>query len=180
MIEHQVVSRRCGCGAVSPGSAPAFAAAPVQYGPRVRAAAVYLMHEQFLSVNRTADAMADLFGVELAVATPTGAVAACAKTVAPVGVVIADRIAGAGLAHFDETGFRVASACHRLHSACTADAVFYTVHRRRGREANRTSTTSHHRRSSARTLRAARQNLSRLQRRHPRHPQVQSRNSPSL
>ena len=135
VTEHQVVSRRCGCGAVTCGAGPAFAAAPVQYGPRVRAATVYLMHEQFLSASRTAGAMADLFGVELAVGTVTSAVAACAKTVAPVGELIADAIAVAPLAHFDETGFRVEGACHLLHSACTPAAVFYTVHRKRGRAA---------------------------------------------
>jgi hypothetical protein len=39
------------------------------------------------------------------------------------------------VAHFDETGFRVAGACHWLHSASCADAVLLTVHRKRGREA---------------------------------------------
>jgi hypothetical protein len=135
VTEHQVVARRCACGAVTCGVAPQYASAPVQYGPRVRAACVYLMHEQFLSANRTAGAMADLFGVGLAVGTVTSAVAACAKTVAPVGTLIADAIAAAELAHFDETGFRVEGACHWLHSACTPKAVFYSVHRKRGRDA---------------------------------------------
>jgi transposase len=135
VTEHQVVSRRCGCGAVSCGVAPAFAAAPVQYGPRVRGATVYLLHEQFLSRARTAQAMADLFGVHLAEGVVTGAVATCAKTVATVNALIADRVADAEVAHFDETGFRVAGACHWLHSASCADAVLLTVHRKRGREA---------------------------------------------
>lgn len=135
VTEHQVVARRCGCGTVTCGVAPEYVSAPVQYGPRVRAACVYLMHEQFLSANRTAGALADLFGVDLAVGTVASAVAACAKTVAPVGRLIADRIAGSPLAHFDETGFRVEGACHWLHSACTPQAVFYTVHRKRGRQA---------------------------------------------
>jgi len=135
VTEHQVVSRRCGCGTVSCGVAPVFAAAPVQYGPRVRGTVVYLMHEQFLSRPRTAAAMADLFGVHLAEGVVTGAVAACARAVAPVNALIADRVAGAPVAHFDETGFRVEGACHWLHSASCADAVLLTVHRRRGREA---------------------------------------------
>ncbi len=45
---------------------------------------------------------------------------------------IADAIAAASLAHFDETGFRVEGACHWLHSACTPLAVLYSVHRKRG------------------------------------------------
>jgi len=43
------------------------------------------MHERFLSTNRTAMAMADLFGVGLAVGTMASAVAACVKTVASAG-----------------------------------------------------------------------------------------------
>lgn len=132
VTEHQVVSRRCCCGAVTCGVAPEYVAAPVQYGPRARAACVYLMHEQFLSANRTAGAMADLFGVELAVGTVASAVAACAKTVAPVGGLIADAITASPLAHFDETEFRVEGACHWLRSACTPLAVSYSVHRKRG------------------------------------------------
>ena len=135
VTEHQVVSRRCACGTVSCGRAPAFVSAPVQYGPRVRATAVYLMHEQFLSRPRTAAAMADLFGVRLAEGVVTAAVRSCAKTVAPVNILIADRVASAAVAHFDETGFRVEGACYWLHSASCADAVLLTVHRKRGREA---------------------------------------------
>jgi hypothetical protein len=135
VTEHQIVTRRCGCGTVTCGVAPPFVAAPVQYGPRVRGAAVYLMHEQFLSRNRTAQSLFDLFGIGLAPGTVSSAVSACAAVVAPVGQVIADRIAGSPVAHFDETGFRTAGACHWLHSASTPEAVFLTVHRRRGREA---------------------------------------------
>jgi transposase len=49
VTEHRVVSARCGCGAVTAGTAPPFAAKTVQYGPRVTGAAAYLMHQQFLS-----------------------------------------------------------------------------------------------------------------------------------
>jgi transposase len=135
VTEHQVVSRRCGCGTVTCGTAPQYASAPVQYGPKVRAMTVYLMHEQFLSKARTAAAMADLFGVRLAAGTVASAVAACAKTVDPVGAIVREWIAAGALAHFDETGFRTAGACHWLHSASTPDAVFLTVHAKRGREA---------------------------------------------
>src|SRR5258707_244252 len=86
-------TRRCGtvtCGTVPPG-----VAAPVQYGPRVRAATVYLMHEQFVSKARTAQTMADLFGVRLTPGTVASAVAQAAKTVGPIGHLIADRIAAA-------------------------------------------------------------------------------------
>lgn len=46
--------------------------------------------------------------------------------------VIRDRIAGAGVAHFDETGFRTAGRLHWMHSASTTTDVLLTVHPRRG------------------------------------------------
>jgi transposase len=135
VTEHRIVSRRCGCGAVTCGPVPAKVKAPVQYGPRVRAALVYLMHEQFLSKSRAVGAMADLFNVALAPGTVASATAECAVTVTPVGQGIAGHIARSGLAFFDETGFRTAGACHWLHSASVSDAVHLSVHRRRGRVA---------------------------------------------
>jgi transposase len=42
VTEHRIVSRRCSCGAVTSGTAPAEVSAPVQYGPRVTAVCAYL------------------------------------------------------------------------------------------------------------------------------------------
>jgi transposase len=47
-------------------------------------------------------------------------------------VVIRDRIAAAAVAHFDETGLRVATKLHWMHSASTPTDVLLTVHARRG------------------------------------------------
>ncbi len=49
--------------------APEGAEAPVQYGPRIAAVIVYLYIGQFLSKMRTAQAMAELFGVPLSSGT---------------------------------------------------------------------------------------------------------------
>jgi hypothetical protein len=42
VIEHQLIARRCACGATTCGSAPEGVSAPVQYGPRITAIIVYL------------------------------------------------------------------------------------------------------------------------------------------
>src|SRR5665647_1290342 len=48
---------------------------------------------------------------------------------------VTKKIAGADVAHFDETGFRADGKLHWLHSASTTMFTMITCHRRRGREA---------------------------------------------
>ena len=54
VTEHQLIARRCGCGATTCGTAPDGVTAPVQYGPRITAIVLYLYAGQFLSKQRTA------------------------------------------------------------------------------------------------------------------------------
>ncbi|MEU1449185.1 IS66 family transposase [Streptomyces mirabilis] len=135
VTEHRLLSIRCACGKKARAAAPAQVAAPVQYGPRLAAVGVYLMHGQFLSKDRTARALADLFGAPVAVATVAGWVRRCARTLDAFGRAVAGQVAAAPLAFFDETGFRTAGCLHWLHSASTGMFVHLSVHRRRGTEA---------------------------------------------
>jgi transposase len=133
VTEHQLVSRACSCGAVTKAQAPAGVGAPVQYGPRLAGVGVYLFHGQFLSKSRTVQALCDLFGVAVAAATLVAwTTRIAAQVTGRVIAVIRDRIAGAGVAHFDETGFRTAGRLHWMHSASTPTDVLLTVHPRRG------------------------------------------------
>ena len=134
VIEHQLIQRRCGCGAVTAGLAPAGVTAPVQYGPRASAAMTYLYAGQFISKQRTADTMAELFGVQVCSGTVAAVTARAAAQVEDSGVLEAVRaqIAGAPVAHFDETGFRVAGKLHWVHSASTPLFSLLTCHPRRG------------------------------------------------
>jgi transposase len=135
VTEHQIIARRCGCGVVTRGQAPAGVTAPVQYGPRVTGIGAYLWHGQFLSRGRTCQALGELFGVT---ASP-GAVAAMARRVAGFISPALDRIITAlrvaEVAHFDETGFRVAGKLAWVHSASAGKYVLVTVHAKRGKAA---------------------------------------------
>src|SRR5262249_59648085 len=66
---HQLVERECGCGHRTQAVAPRGAEAPVPVGPRIAAIVVYLYRGQFLSKKRTAQALAELFGVPLSSGT---------------------------------------------------------------------------------------------------------------
>jgi len=136
VTEHQLIERTCGgCGTATRAQPPAgVAAAPVSYGPRIAAVIVYLYVGQFLSQQRTADALGELFGVPLSPGTVAKMTERAAATLTDSGLLelIAGRIARAPVAHFDETGLRVAGALHWVHSASTDKYSLITCHRRRG------------------------------------------------
>jgi transposase len=134
VTEHQMAGRRCGCGTVTWADAPEGVAAPVQYGPRAAAIGAYLWHGQFLSRDRACQAMADLFGC----APSPGALASMTRKIAAAAAPALDAVrgalAGAGVAHFDETGFRVAGRLAWVHSASSGKYVLLTVHAKRGKD----------------------------------------------
>jgi transposase len=132
VTEHQMAGRRCGCGTVTWADAPDGVTAPVQYGPRAAAVAAYLWHGQFLSRNRVGQAMADLFGCAPSPGVLSSMTGKIARAVAPALDVIRTALAGAAVAHFDETGFRVAGGLAWVHSASSGKYVLVTVHARRG------------------------------------------------
>jgi transposase len=133
VTEHQLVSRACGCGTLTKGVAPSGVSAPVQYGSRLAGIGVYLFHGQFLSRSRTVAALSDLFGVLVAASTPAAWTTRVAATLTSTAlVVIRAAIVRAGVAHFDETGPRVAGRLHWMHSASTPTQVLLTVHPGRG------------------------------------------------
>jgi transposase len=134
VTEHQMIGRRCGCGTVSWGKAPDRVTAPVQYGPRAAALGAYLWHGQFLSRDRACAAMADMFGC----APSPGALAAMTRKIAglitPALDAVLKALLAAEVAHFDETGFRVAGRLAWVHSASSGKFVLVTVHPRRGKD----------------------------------------------
>jgi len=65
VTEHRAQTRRCRCC----GTATFPEAVPVSYGLRVRAIVVYLLARQHIPVQRSAEAMADLFGVKISTGT---------------------------------------------------------------------------------------------------------------
>ena len=135
VTEHQLIERQCGCGYRTRGAAPEGADAPVQYGPRVAAVIIYLYIGQFLSRKRTAQALAELFGVPLSPGTVAGITARAAGKLDGFLERVRGNIAASDVAGFDETGFRVAGRLHWVHCARTGKYTLLMVHPRRGRKA---------------------------------------------
>jgi transposase len=135
VTEHRAERRRCGCGTVTAAGFPDGVRAPACYGPGVRAAVCYLHGQQHLPVQRTAQALADLVGAEVASGTVAAILAQCADGLDGFIDVVRSQLAAAPVAHFDETGARVAGRLHWLHSASTDRLSLFTVHPKRGRQA---------------------------------------------
>jgi transposase len=135
VTEHRMIGRRCGCGAVTWAEAPDGVNAPVQYGPRAAAIGTYLWHGQFLSRDRACQAMADLFGCAPSPGSLASMTRRIAGAVAAAAEAVRGALAGAEVAHFDETGFRVAGKLAWVHSASSGKYVLVTVHEKRGKDA---------------------------------------------
>lgn len=133
VTEHRAHSCCCAaCGATTRAAFPEGVNAPVQYGARIAAFVIYLLHYQLLPEARLVELMADLFGVKLSAATLASMSGACAKRLKGVVETIRDCIAGAPVKHMDETGFRVGGKTQWLHVACTVLLTFYRVCAKRG------------------------------------------------
>jgi len=133
VTEHRAHDCQCQkCGSVTRAEFPEGVNAPVQYGARIAAFVVYLLHFQMLPEDRLALLMADLFGVRLCAATIANMSGACAARMQGLVATIRDLVAAAGVKHMDETGFRIGAKTRWLHVACTKLLTFYRVCAKRG------------------------------------------------
>lgn len=115
VTEHHVLEARCTCGKVYRGEFPAEVSAPVQYGPRIKAAGVHLTHHHMMPVARTGALMDDRFGLPLSDATVLSIHEEAWALLAPTVDAIGAALKTAHPVHADETGMRVAGTLHWLH-----------------------------------------------------------------
>ena len=133
VTEHRAHDCRCAaCGSKTRASFPDGVNAPVQYGARITAFVIYLLHYQLLPEDRLVELMADLFGVKLAAATIARMSRICAERLRGFAETVRDLVAGALVKHMDETGFRIGGKTQWLHVASTALLTFYRVCAKRG------------------------------------------------
>jgi transposase len=136
VTEHQALHLRCpACGRVSAGAFPAEAPSRAQYGPRLRALAVYLVEAQLVPFGRTQQVLADLLGVRLARGSVVGWVQQAARTLEPVEAQIKAALVRAAVLHNDETGVRRGGTLAWAHVASTSRLTHYAIHPKRGAEA---------------------------------------------
>jgi transposase len=133
VTEHRAHGCRCAaCGTQTRAAFPEGVIAPVQYGKRISAFVLYLLHYQLLPEKRLAALMADLFGVKLVTATIARISQDCAQRFQGFADAVRDYVAAAPVKHMDETGFRIGGKTQWLHIASTVRLTFYRVSAKRG------------------------------------------------
>jgi transposase len=133
VTEHRAYACRCvACGRQTRAAFPEGVSAPVQYGQRIAAFVLYLLHYQLLPEKRLATLMADLFGVKLVTATIARISQDCAERFRGFADALRDQVAAAPVKHMDETGFRIGGKTQWLHIASTVWLTFYRTAAKRG------------------------------------------------
>lgn len=118
--EHRAQTRRCRCcGSFTTAPFPEAVRAPVSYGPRVRAIVVYLLARQHIPVERSAEAMADLFGVKIATGTIDAIYNDASRRLAGFIAALVALLRTLPVLHADETTDRIGTVNCWMHVVST-------------------------------------------------------------
>ena len=132
ITEHRAQRRRCRCGCETTASFPNEATGPACYGPNLRALVCYLVVRQHIPIGRVAELMRDAYAIPVSPGTIVAMVNEGAGMLAGFLASLKDQLRGAEVAHADETGMRVESTLHWVHSVSTKLATLYHLDKKRG------------------------------------------------
>lgn len=106
-VEHRSYKCTCKkCGAITQGALPTHLNGNIQYSPGVVALAGYLSARQYLSYNRTAEIMKDVFNIPISEGTIDNMLKGLAAKALPAYEAIQSRISSARVVGGDETGLK--------------------------------------------------------------------------
>ena len=114
------------------GSFPAGVNAPMQYGEKLSALAAAFHTVGAVSTNRIHELFGNVFEIPLSTGTVVKMVHNCAANITPAMDRVRADIAGGAMAHFDETGCRVAQHLNWVHVASTESVTFLYLSDKRG------------------------------------------------
>lgn len=136
ITEHRAEKTFCQrCGATATAAFPDGVAAPGQYGPAVRATALYLGGYQMIPYQRLAETFGELFGCPLSQGTLGNIVRSGGRHAAAAMEPVREALRQAPAAHADETGCRVMGKRHWLHVFSTSFLTCFHLDAKRGAQA---------------------------------------------
>lgn len=135
VTEYRAEVKLCDCGAIHIASFPEGVDNPVQYGPRIKSQAVYLMNYQHLPYDRTCEAIQDLFNHKLSPGTLFNFNKACYENLQQTEEIIKEQLISSTIIHNDETGMKVNKELFWMHTTGTEYLTYYACHPKRGKEA---------------------------------------------
>jgi transposase len=133
ITEHQALQLRCPvCAHITVGAFPPQAASRAQYGPRLRALAVYLVEQQLVPYARVRALLSDLYGAKVSLGALVRWVRQAAQALEPVEEQITTALRQVRVLHSDETGVRRGGTLAWAHVASTSQLTHYAIHAKRG------------------------------------------------
>jgi transposase len=136
VTEHQAEVKHCPCcGIENRGEFPSGLKQVAEYGPNIKALAIYLMHGHFIPYDRLSEFFEEAFGQAISPGSFYNFNRSCFDMLEGSSARIKQDIVNAAVANFDETGVKLSGKGHWLHSASTPKSTYYDVHSQRGQEA---------------------------------------------
>jgi transposase len=134
--EHRAALKECPqCHKLNQAPLPQEAARYVQYGPQLRALAVYLSQVQLLPYERTCEVINELFSLKLSQGSLTRMIEECYDHLEKPEEVIRAGLIAAEVVHNDETGLYVQGQRRWLHVMSNNELTYYQYHLKRGKVA---------------------------------------------
>jgi len=126
VTEHQAEIKICSCCKKEiRAKFPTGINAPAQYGPRIKAQAVYLGAQHFVPEDRLQVIFQDLYGAKIATATLVKFSNDLAGNLGGFCQRVLEKIKLTALKHMDETGFRIGGKTTWLHVASDENLTYY-------------------------------------------------------
>lgn len=136
ITEHRAEKIICPkCDTLNTASFPSGVKAPVQYGPRVQAIALYLGGYQLLPYQRLAETFSELLNCPLSQGTLANFVKRSGQKATLAMEPVREALVQSEIAHADETGCTLNGKRHWLHVFCTSKLSCFQIDAKRGYEA---------------------------------------------
>ncbi|MGH2855147.1 MAG: IS66 family transposase [Solirubrobacteraceae bacterium] len=135
VTEHRAHTYGCQCGHETTAAFPGAVRAPVSYGPRVRAIVAYFLGRQHIPNRRVAEAMADLFGLDISSGAVDSIYAEARRRLGVFMPALVVLLRSLPVLHADETTDRVGTATCWMHVVSTGLYTLIHASMTRGTEA---------------------------------------------